>query len=468
MTHQPTRRRRLLVLLTVLVLGASIQFGFSPLGADAASKKVETFQASVGRMNKQSTTTTTAPATTASTNQAPVAQITPPKTVEINSVTDLYAQTSYDPDGDAITFAWKQIGGPTVAVTGVEPGRIRFTPATPGDYGFQVTVTDTKGASSSKSTVVTAVDSSGTPTEPPTNTTVKGEASSSTVESRLLQDSNVLWVGTWDTTDWKTSHGVGSFGNSANTATGNWGNGTAGNGLRAVTPSGTQKGFNYSANFVPAGVAEQEDLHYRYRVFFPSDYMWQNGSGGGGGKLPGLAGKATGGKDTLVGAGGQRWNGSTEIDAAHLDDMDGFSARMLWQKDGGLSSYLYLPDPNHLGSRSSKSYFGWSNRCKTDPYNSGSSNMMFNKGAWNTVEQHVRLNTPGVANGVLEVWMNGKLCIKLTNLIYRSAKHPEVKITQQYVTWFYGGPTSDYPTRDSYVYFDDAVLSRSYIGPRVS
>jgi hypothetical protein len=467
MTHQPTRRRRLLVLLTVLVLGGSIQFGLSPLGADAASKKVETYKASVGRMNKQSTTTTTAPATAASTNQAPVAQITPPKTVEINSVTDLYAQTSYDPDGDAISFAWKQTGGPTVTVTTVSPANIRFTPSVPGDYGFQVTVTDTKGASSSKSTVVTAVDSSGTPTEP-TNTTIKGESSSSTVESRLLKDTNVLWVGTWDTTDWKTRHGVGTFGNSANTATGNWSNGTAGNGLRGVTPAGSTNGFGYHASLVPAGVSEQNDLYYRYRVFFPSDYTWQNSTGGGGGKLPGLAGKAAGGPDSKVGAGGQRWNGSTEITRDQLADMDGWSARLLWQKDGGMSAYVYAPDPNHVGATSSKSYFGWAPRCKTDPYNSGSSNMMFSKGAWNTVEQHVRMNTPGVADGVLEVWMNGKLCIKVTNMIWRSAKHPEVKISQQYVSWFYGGPSGDAPNKNSYVYFDDAVLSKSYVGPRTS
>jgi hypothetical protein len=302
----------------------------------------------------------------------------------------------------------------------------------------------------------------------PLRTDIKGESASGTVEPRLLRDPDVLWVGTWETTDWPTKHGVGPFRDAENTTIGDFRIGGAGRSLQAKTSAWRRQGFSYQANFERAGIGAHEDVHYRYRVFFPNEYVWQNDSGRGGGKLPGLAGKAPGGDEEKVGDGGKRWGGSSEISRDRIEDMDGFSARMLWHEDGGLSSYLYIPDAKHLGQRSPKSYFGWSTRCRTDPTDSDSPTLLFKKGAWNTVEQHVRLNTPGVANGVLEVWMNGKLCIKLTNLIYRSAKHPEVKITQQYVTWFYGGPTSDYPTRDSYVYFDDAVLSKSYIGRRTS
>jgi hypothetical protein len=297
---------------------------------------------------------------------------------------------------------------------------------------------------------------------------IRGEAASATAEERLLFDENVLWIGTWERPAWRRAHGAGSFESADNIRIESAPRGGSGRSLRGAARGGASEGFQYHADFVRAGLRPQTELFYRYRVFFPRDYVWQNASGGGGGKLPGLAGKAEGGAEPKVGAGGQRWNGSTEITRDELADMDGFSARMLWQKDGGLSSYLYLPDPNHLGVKSRKSWFGWSVRCKADPTDPDSSNMLFDKGAWNTVEQHVRLNTPGVANGLLEVWMNGKLCIKQDDLVYRSARHPEVKITQQYVTWFYGGPTSDYPDRDSVIYFDDAVLSKAYIGPRSS
>lgn len=298
------------------------------------------------------------------------------------------------------------------------------------------------------------------------SSTVAGEADTSTVERRLLDDPDVLWVGTWDSADWQKRHGVGSFGNSVNTAVGDFTAGGSGNQLRAKASSGSTNGFFYHANLASAGVGELDEAYYRYRVYFPADYVWQNATGGGHGKLPGLAGKIAGGPDSRVGSGGRRWNGSTEITAANLDDQDSWSARLLWMKDGGLSTYLYVPDPDHLGPASANSYFGYATRCKVEPGNTRSSNKLFNKGAWNTVEQHVRMNTPGQSDGIFELWMNGELCVRMTDVRFRSARHPDVRISQQYVTWFYGGPTTDAPDRDSYIHFDDAVLSRSYIGPR--
>jgi len=309
--------------------------------------------------------------------------------------------------------------------------------------------------------------------------TAKGEQNTSTVEPRLLSDPDVLFVGTFEDSNWKDLWGFGTFNNQSNTVVSTFaGISDQGNAMRGVTPANQQNGFGGAASFVNmgpgtgTGIGEQEEVYFRYRVNFPSEYIWTNTGGGGHGKLPGLAGKATGGADWAVGGGGKRWNGTSMINKlSDLPKADGWSARMLWQKDRGLSVYLYTPNKYGVvsGTEGTDTFraFGKAIRVKDDPYNSSSANMKFNTG-WNTVEEYVKMNTPGQADGVLKIWMNGKLGLHITDVMFRGAERPNLKTTQLFWTWFYGGPPSDYPHADSYVYFDDAVVSRSYIGPRLT
>ena len=51
-------------------------------------------------------------------NNDPVADAGGDQTVNENSVVALNGSASSDPDGDALTFSWMQIGGPAVALTG--------------------------------------------------------------------------------------------------------------------------------------------------------------------------------------------------------------------------------------------------------------------------------------------------------------------------------------------------------------
>jgi len=308
-------------------------------------------------------------------------------------------------------------------------------------------------------------------------TTVKGESSTSTVEPRLLTDPNVLWVGTFDDPNWEDLWGLSFWNAKANTSVNTFsGISDQGKAFRGVTPTNSQLGFGVMAGFVNmgpgtgAGIPEQEVAHLRYRVNFPSDYVWTNASGGGHGKLPGLAGKATGGEAWAVSGGGKRWNGTTMINRLEdLEKADGWSARLLWMKDKGATVYLYTPDRygKVSGTPGTDTFraFGTANRLKTDPYNSASANMQFSTG-WNTIEESVKMNTPGVANGELKIWMNGKLGLDMKNIMFRSSLRPNLKITQAWWTWYYGGPTTDYPDRNSYVYFDDVAVSKAYIGPR--
>ncbi len=306
---------------------------------------------------------------------------------------------------------------------------------------------------------------------------IKGEPHTATVEQRLLSDQNVLWVSTFEDSNWRDLWGFGTFNHESNISVNTFGSNTdQGKALRGRTVAGQANGFGGHANFVNmgpgsgAGIAEQEEAYLRYRVNFPTDYVWVNPNDGGHGKLPGLAGKATGGADWAVSAGGRRWNGTTAI--KRLEDLgtaDGWSARLLWQKDMGASVYLYAPNQygRVTGTPGTDSFraFGRAVRLKVDPYNSSSSNMKFNTG-WNTIEQYVKMNTPGQANGELKIWMNGKLGLHMTNVMYRSSQRPNLKITQIFWSWFYGGPQNDYPHKDSYIYFDDVVISKAPIGPR--
>lgn len=69
---------------------------------------------------------------------------------------------------------------------------------------------------------------------------------------------------------------------------------------------------------------------------------------------------------------------------------------------------------------------------------------------WHCIEQHVKVNTPGVQDGVIEVWVDGKLGFRKTDMMLRRAldiNHPEYDVPGnlgiQYIPWghalFHGG-----------------------------
>ncbi len=78
----------------------------------------------------------------------------------------LDGSASIDPDGDAITYAWVSVGG-TATVLDPTSVRTRATlGATPGEYAFELTVTDSKGASTKTNVVVRLTPPPAAPAKP--------------------------------------------------------------------------------------------------------------------------------------------------------------------------------------------------------------------------------------------------------------------------------------------------------------
>ncbi len=91
-------------------------------------------------------------------NDAPVADAGPDLIgIDAGPVT-LDASASFDPDEDEITFAWDQIGGPPISLTGAESQQASFTAEEGENYQFRLTVRDTRGAADTDRVTVSTLD----------------------------------------------------------------------------------------------------------------------------------------------------------------------------------------------------------------------------------------------------------------------------------------------------------------------
>jgi MYXO-CTERM domain-containing protein len=90
-------------------------------------------------------------------NRPPVANAGADQTVEEGASVTL-SGSGTDPDGDALTYAWTQTGGPSVALSGGSTATANFTPPDVSSntvLTFTLKVTDAKGATSEDSVSIT-------------------------------------------------------------------------------------------------------------------------------------------------------------------------------------------------------------------------------------------------------------------------------------------------------------------------
>ena len=170
---------------------------------------------------------------------------------------------------------------------------------------------------------------------------------------------------------------------------------------------------------IPVALPRSDDLYLTYRVYFPTGFDFVKE-----GKLSGLCGGA-------CNSGGVKPNGK-----------DGWSSRILWQASGHGAQYLYWP--------------GQEGKYGDMPPWSGDG---FTTGVWHTVVTHVKMNRPGLPDGLSETWLDGRLVYRDDHVRWRDTA--AFAIDSFRFETFFGGGTPDYaPSAPQTAYFDDIVVSR--------
>jgi len=201
-----------------------------------------------------------------------------------------------------------------------------------------------------------------------------------------------------------------------------------GNALRMKYPAG-QFGPNNSAIQIKAVLSKAVDTAWvSYWVKFENGFDFVKG-----GKLPGLCGGEciTGGNDA---------NG-----------YNGWSARVMWRREGGAVQYMYYVTNEGYG--------------EDLLFDKSPPKKRFIPGQWHRVNTQIIMNTPGTANGVIRTWFDGELSMERKDILIRHTD--TLKIDLFYISTFFGGSDATWaPNKDMYITYDDfLVVSRRVSSP---
>ncbi|WP_309397904.1 polysaccharide lyase [Cerasicoccus maritimus] len=167
---------------------------------------------------------------------------------------------------------------------------------------------------------------------------------------------------------------------------------------------------------------ERMEYYFAYNIEFKDNGMgffdWIKG-----GKLPGFAG-------------GSHPSGGNYSE-------DGFSSRYMWTYGGSMILYAYWIDQN--GTQIDGMHYG----------ENIDMDFAFEADKRYEIVQRVKMNTPGLYDGAIQTWINGKLCHE--NLAMRFRKSGATwMIDQFYFVMFYGGNNSTWaPPNDNTTFFDN-------------
>jgi hypothetical protein len=117
-------------------------------------------------------------------NAPPVADAGPDQIGVAAGTISLDGSGSYDPDGDAITYAWTQIAGPATSLSAPTAAKTTFTATDGQTYSFRLIVKDTLGAQGTAKVTVTTQAS-------PVVRIVQFNATPASIDSG--QSSTLLW-----------------------------------------------------------------------------------------------------------------------------------------------------------------------------------------------------------------------------------------------------------------------------------
>jgi gliding motility-associated-like protein len=100
-------------------------------------------------LGSTSTDQVTVTVNAAATNQNPVANAGPDKTINLPTNTTNLTGSGSDPDGTITAYLWEKVTGPSVTMTNTNSATLSLSALLAGSYTFRLTVTDNKGAKAS-------------------------------------------------------------------------------------------------------------------------------------------------------------------------------------------------------------------------------------------------------------------------------------------------------------------------------
>jgi hypothetical protein len=155
-------------------------------------------------------------------------------------------------------------------------------------------------------------------------------------------------------------------------------------------PAATKGGVSFP--WEPRAIQGKSAACLAYSVLLPADFDFHRG-----GVLPGMQGAEPSG-----------------------ESQDGFTAQLAWRRNGrgAVNDRATVGNDKHWGGSETESF--------TLP-----------AGRWVKLEQEMVLNAPKQADGIMRVWVDGKLVVDRGDMIYRG--RPEVTVTGVGADVFYGG-----------------------------
>jgi len=204
-----------------------------------------------------------------------------------------------------------------------------------------------------------------------------------------------------------------------------------------IAKGGHQGTHELEYNFAKHGYLDPSEATASYLMRFAQDFRPAQG-----GKMPGFAGTYG-----VAGWGNHISNGS-----------NGWSARsMHYPSPNGepirLASLCYLANMKERGGKSQ--FYDW--------HESGVPR--FERDRWYHIIQYVRMNSvvdgKGVADGVLRVYVDGKLAVNQTKVVYRNTE--DLKIDRFWFDVYYGG---DPAPHDMHLFIDEVVIRAGPVLPK--
>ena len=190
--------------------------------------------------------------------------------------------------------------------------------------------------------------------------------------------------------------------------------------LRTLYPKGSHGSDEGGAGWRFPLKAEA-GMTLRYELVFEPDFDFVKG-----GKLPGLCG----GEKTITG--GDKCNG-----------LEGWSARLMWRKDGRGQAYVYhMNQPSKYG----------------DEFDFPKS-FHFEKGKPYSIQLRVEMNTVGKRDGKLMVWVNDEKLVERLDMEWRAKA--DISVDGLLFNTFHGGSDSSWaPSRDCHTRFGNFSWSK--------